>query len=363
MIIIESNTSQELLIDFLEESVIVEKNTQGVNNLSFTIVRTEKNSSKFGGNGSYEMTREFNKVQLDNEIYVIKTVEENPYDKTVTCTHEFYELTDRLVAAELPDGSNTLSFYLNFIFENTDWNYILHDIDPLVITTEFGRNNPIYLLNVLQESVGFEIQFTSDGKIIEIMERVGVETDFQIRDGHNLSVIRKTVDATGVKTRVRVYYRPDDEGNYQDSVLYTSPYESEYGVKWEKSIYFDGAVEFRAREYAIQNLKRRPDLNIEVEFAKLTEIGYENEMKLGDSLFVIDERMDLVEEVRIVSISEYPFSNRSPVIELSNNIKSFTSSYVDRIAKTDDRRKIIQRGKPIATEQFVKRFVRNMMNP
>ena len=368
MIVIDTSGNQEMLVDFLDNTVSLEKSIDGTNQLVFTVIKSSKNFTEGSLYNSYDMVREYSKIDLNGELYTIMMVEEGPSSKAVTCVHEFYDNADYFIEDFLPDTVpvKTLNEALNFLFDRPDnqWTFDIRQNFPNRLLVEFGGDNLILLLNQLAEVFGFEFDVQSSNKTVFIRQRLGQATDFQIRYRHNLGAIKRTVDATGVKTRARVFYNPDEQGEYTQNALFISQFENRLvGPKQEKPFYFDGVDVDDALAYVSSQLKQQPTINIEIEFSKLRENNFNEDINLGDSFFLIDERLSFSDEVRIVSITTRPFSNGSPILEITNQQRRLSNVTLQQKINTSDPARIFGNGQRAATTQFVRQYVNSIVNP
>lgn len=366
MYVIDTSGNEEMLVDFFSDSVTLEKSIDGTNKLNFTVIKSDKNYTEGSLYNSYDMVREYSKINLNDELYTILIVEEGPSSKYVTCVHEFYDMADYLIEDFLPDPVpiKTVSQGLHFLFDRPDnpWTFNINQNLPNQVLVDFGGDNLIVLLNQLAQVFGFEFDVVSESKTVLIRQSLGQRTDFQIRYKHNLGFIKKSVDATGVKTRAKVYYDPNDEGEYTQSTTFISPFENSLvGPKWEKPLYFEGFDIDDALKYVYSELKQKPSINLEVEFSKLRENNFNEDINLGDYFFLIDERMDYSDEVRVVSVTIHPFSNKSPILEISNEKRKMSNVTLEQKIKNSDPDKIFS--KPAATKQFVIQYVNSIINP
>lgn len=202
-----------------------------------------------------------------------------------------------------------------------------------------------------------------------IKQQLGIQTDFQIRYRHNLKTISRSINSENVKTAVKIYFDLDEFGEYQSSVTYYSPRFNQYRrPKWAEPIYLDNVkTESTALDYARQQLKDTPDVSITVELIELKKVGYDlGEVQLGNSLYLIDERMSINELARIVEIECFPYDNtRSPIVTIStvkqNIMNAIVQQKVDqkKLERTAVKQKVIYNGCTITPEHGFKAKAEN----
>lgn len=296
-------------------------------NLDFTIVRTENNAD------AYNILDTDRIIIYEGQRYVVQMCPDNGYSKAVTAIHEFYELNDDFVQGEVEEGIYTPLALLNFALSSSpDWTLnlngsVLNDVQ----IEKFGNNNPIALIQQLMEMLDAEFEPNSNGKVLNVRKRLGLITEFEIEYKKNLITSEKNVDMNGVKTAVRVYYGRQETGDYAGTFLYQSPNASAYRrLKIASPLYLDDATESLARTIAANSINDIPEVSISTTFANLQEAGFNSDsLNLGDTVRLIDERINEFGQVRIVQIQKYPLMpGRSPDIILANRPKSLFDAVI-----------------------------------
>ncbi len=321
MIVTDLTGQTEMLTDY--SNVAIRQKVNEDYTLSFTVVPTDKNTH------SYPLVQEESLIECENELYVIKQCIDNPYNKSVTALHEFFETVNDYVEEVLLEGLYPIEEALAHAFSSTtDWTYVVEDTFQQATLTDFGNNNLVALLQSILESYNAEYTVSSTDKVVRIKKQLGTETDYQVRYKHNLITINRQTDSSNVKTAVKVYFNPDEFGEYRSSVIYFSPNKDLYNrTKWAEPLYLDTVTtESEALAYAATQLQDTPIVSITTEFIHLQEAGYDgDDMSLGNSFFLIDERINLSNIARIVEIERYPFDkSKSPRITVANKRKSIT---------------------------------------
>lgn len=335
MIIETLDGNIEMLTDYTD--VVIDKKINGEQTLQFTVFKTANN------NHSYNFVKEESLLIADSENFVIKMVEEDHFSKHVIAISTFFELNDDYVEESYPNGLYTIQESLQLAFSTSDWSYSIQDIYPQrAKLEEFGNDNPVSMLNKILSAFNSEYEIDSPNNKVIIKRRLGVDTDYQVRNGYNITSINRTVDAKDVKTAVKVFYDMDEFGNYNDSVIYYSPNRGKYRrTKWRSPIYSDVITsEAQAVSTARLILKDTPDITFSVEFTTLQDMGYNSdEIQLGNGVFLIDEPLGIESTARIVEIREFykqmngqlvKDANRSPIVTISNIQKTVSSALVQQ---------------------------------
>lgn len=361
--IIESLDGQiEILTDYSSISIDRQKNGEQV--LQFTVYKTPDNEH------SYNLVKSDSLLLISDESFVIKMVEEDHYSKSVVAINSFFECVDDYVEDIYPNGLYSIEDALQLAFSTSDWSYLIGDSYPQrAKLEEFGNDNAISMLNKILGAFNSEYEIDSPNKQIIVKRRIGVDTDYQIRNSYNITSINRTVDAKNVKTAVKVFYNMDEFGNYNSSVIYYSPNRNNYRkTKWHEPIYSDVITsEEQAISTARLILKDTPDITFSVEFTTLQDMGYgEDDVKLGNGVFLIDERLGIESEARIVAVREFykqvngqavKDTNASPIITISNIQQTISRTLVQQqkqqaqIERTAVKQKNIYNGCVISKEE------------
>ena len=297
-------------------------------NLDFTIVRTEKNEDAF------------NAIDVDSVIvyegqrYIVQNCPFNGYSKAVTAIHEFYELNDDYVQGEVQLGVYTPTQLLDFALSSSpDWTLELNSTGLVNVQIEkLGNNNAVALIQEIMTLLDAEFDPDSNGKVLRVRKRLGTDRDFEIEYKRNLITAERNVDMTSVKTAVRVYYNATNDGQYGGTFVYYSPNRGAYRRdKFAAPIYLDNVTsESTARSMVSAMINDVPRVSISTTFADLQQAGFNsNDLNIGDSIRLIDERINEFGNVRIVQIQKYPLlSGKSPDIILANRQKTLLDSVI-----------------------------------
>lgn len=314
---ITHNNNVEPLIDFDAHTAAIKQTLNGDYSLSFYIPKTAKNTH------CYDLIQEDALITVEGETFVIVSVAELPLSKNVTAVHEFFELNDEQVDQTLADAFHTIEGALSVIFNNLEWSYQVHDTFPTAYLKDVGDDNPIALLQDVLKAFGAEYSVSSVDKTVHIYKRVGVDTDYQIRYKHNLVAIDKDIDASDVKTAIHIRYNKREDGAYASTTVYTSPHVDKYRkVKWAKTVEYDTTSAEVAQAYGASQINDTPIITIACEFVHLQRAGYNaSDIALGNSFYLIDERLNENELARINEIEYYPYSNKSPKLKLANRVR------------------------------------------
>lgn len=204
------------------------------------------------------------------------------------------------------DGSFSIENLLNLAFRNTGFSYTLIGSWNNIEIEGYGDGeNKLEMFQRVLNRIGAE--FTFSGTVVTIRQQIGNDTQHMYRHHLNASNIVHEVDAESYWTYARGF-GDYDETTPEDAALqreYTSPLASLLGVREAPPIK-DGRMTIASTMDAA--LKKLVDESIKVSVtADLADLRNRNypyaQSRLGDRVFLIDERIGLSEEVRIVGRS------------------------------------------------------------
>lgn len=205
-------------------------------------------------------------------------------------------------------GSFTARRALDIIFSDSGYNYTLNGDFS---TTEFesfgGGDTRLQMFQTWLNRYGGEF-LPPIGNTVYISNRVGEDLSVQYRHRLNASNIVMETDAENLWTYAKGYadYEGDKEaGDWQDAKLireYTSPLSKLLGIRHAPPIK-DGRI--RHASVLDRNLKTLVDdslkISVTADIHDLRKQGYPvGQTSPGDRVFLIDERINFNEEVRVV---------------------------------------------------------------
>ncbi|OXS69831.1 phage tail protein [Priestia filamentosa] len=280
---------------FAQGEVTRTRRVNGEKELSLTFVESEQNQEWF-----HALDHHW-KVGFDEEEYVVIIPKVQSKGsravKSVQAIHRFFiDMRDEWVY-ETHSGSMTLAARLNMVFQGSGYTFQIIDSFYAQDLENFGDSSRLNLFQKTLEAYGAEFEVRE--KVIYLRKQIGRDTDFQYRHKFNLKDINVETNATDFATYI--------EGFGADGLraTYTSPLAEIYGIKHAPPV--------RDERYTIHNslynrLKQEVDnslqLSINLDVSSLRQQGLEEPIQEGDRIFVIDERLNLDIEERIVEIRE-----------------------------------------------------------
>lgn len=296
------------MINFIDEygkqhAAIVEcQKTKGVNgekSLSGTIYTNDEILEGIGRGW---------RLQFEEENYCLTYV--NPIDEgnrivvEFDAVHEFFfDLRKSVIYSEM-NGSNTANAYLQFIFNGSGYEYRLEVTIPSFEKESFGMKNRLDLFKDFIFSTG--VEFSVNGKIVRILERVGTNLSTIVKKGFNLNELRIEKDPGSFITYLRGYgafFDPDDESKGRLIVEYLSPLAELYG-KLEGDPIVD--ERYKVESNFIDRLKNDVEssygISVDIDMEDLTKAGYEyDQPHEGDYIMAINKDLEFEQKIRIMS--------------------------------------------------------------
>ncbi|MEQ7242642.1 phage tail protein [Enterococcus gallinarum] len=296
------------MINFIDEygkqhAAIVEcQKTKGVNgekSLSGTIYTNDEILEGIGRGW---------RLQFEEENYCLTYV--NPIDEgnrivvEFDAVHEFFfDLRKSVIYSEM-NGSNTANAYLQFIFNGSGYEYRLEVTIPSFEKESFGMKNRLDLFKDFISSTG--VEFSVNGKIVRILEKVGTNLSTIVKKGFNLNELRIEKDPGSFITYLRGYgafFDPDDESKGRLIVEYLSPLAELYG-KLEGDPIVD--ERYKVESNFIDRLKNDVEssygISVDIDMEDLTKAGYDyDQPHEGDYIMAINKDLGFEQKIRIMS--------------------------------------------------------------
>jgi hypothetical protein len=222
----------------------------------------------------------------------------------------FFDRLDNDRIYERIDKHMTANEAFSRIFENTGFTFVLVDFFAAVDWEGFG-DGETKLESFKRALERYKAEFEIRGNTVYLKKLIGRDTDFMYRYRLNASNIVQEIDADEYWTFARGYgdYGDGEGGeDWRDAKLireYTSPLASILGIRHAPPIK-NGNIKDPA--FMDAQLKTLVDESLKISVSAtihdLRKQGYPYaQSQLGDRVFLIDERIGLNEEVRVVAQS------------------------------------------------------------
>src|SRR5699024_6182740 len=209
------------------------------------------------------------------------------------------------------DGSLTVTEAFNIVFNDTPFTYSIVESAPSNSFEGIGEGQTrIEIFKTFIDTFGYE--FNIVGNVVYLQNRLGNDANFEYRYKVNAQDITKEVEASEMWTHAKGFGNYSDDDSDVDVIdkaklkrEYTSPLADIIGVREAPPIR-DGLVTKQAIMDA--NLKKIVDESVQISFTAdiydMSQQGYNYQHAvIGDRVFLVDERIGLDTEIRVVKIS------------------------------------------------------------
>ena len=245
-------------------------------------------------------------------VYLEQITRGHSFYLSIRAVPLFYDEFSTSIIHYREDGSVTAVDCFERIFSNTSFNYRLVNSRSAKTWDNFGNGENRW--NLFSKAINkFNLEWYIEGSTVYLVDLVGDDTQFLYKYKLNASNIKRNVDATAYYTHIKGFGDYEDNGEKSSYLTdanlkleYTHPLADLVG-KREAPPVTDGRI--KHKDTLIESMKAVIDnsLNITVEATlhDLRNQGYSHGIpKLGDRTFLIDERIDLKQEIRVYSIIE-----------------------------------------------------------
>lgn len=221
------------------------------------------------------------------------------------------------------DASLTVTEAFNIVFNDTPFTYSTVESAPSNRFEGIGEGETrLEIFKTFIDRYGYEFKIV--GNVVYLYNQIGNDANFEYRYKVNTQNIEKEVDASEMWTYARGYGNYSDDDSDTDVVEkaklkreYTSPLAKIIGIREAPPIR-DGRVTQQATMDA--NLKKTVDESVKISFTAdiydMSQQGYDYQHAvLGDRVFLVDERIGLDTEIRVVKITRN-FSSTGQILDL-----------------------------------------------
>jgi len=346
------------------------KRKRGVNGdrvITFDVFPDESNEH------SYHLIDNESIFNFDGEEYIIKMVNQknkgNKSKKEVTAVHTFFNHMNKTIQHKTHNGSITFNAVLDFVFEMTDYTFVIMDSFNAERFENFGKDNCLGLFKKVLER--YKAEFYIIGKVVHLKKEIGQKTDFQYRYGVNVKTISKHIDSNSLATVIKGYGgTPDDNGNYPLEETYVSPNVVIFGELEAKPVINENITTVAGMQERLKrDLIDEPQMSVKIDVVDLRATGYQGSVSEGDYGHLIYEPFDnLKMDARIVEIEEEYDGNLNPIksnVTLSN-IRNKATDKMVRFQQTSNTLERLLNGQERvpynALEEKVRRSTEMLLN-
>lgn len=290
--------------------------------------------------------------QLREQPFRIYRVVPTLKEVQVYARHIFYDLMDNMILSYKPDGSVGGTTVAKAVLSKceSDHDFTMYtDLTGTADGIEFEHINPVEAMlgddGVIKK---YTAELARDWYDVYLVQRVGRDTDVEIRQGKNLLGISYDLDESGVVTRI-VPTGEDKDGNvlYLPEKHIDSPNIGAYPhVKWGHLAVSDAkesddtskdAVYRKLREAAQTELKNGCDLptvSLDVDFLNVDDtveykdFGILHSVYLGDAVRVVVPKLGLIVALRMTQYTYDCLLNKYTSCTLGTAVDGIEGSMV-----------------------------------
>lgn len=254
------------------------------------------------------------------------------------------------------DGSYTVTRALNLVFDGSPFTY--HVTETSGSESFEGLGGGETRLEILKKFIErYEYEITIEGNVMYFQKLIGNNTNFQYQHKVNATDINVETDASELYTYIEGYgdYSDDDESKDITEIAklkpgtmsnnpYVSPIEKILGHRRQAPPIQDGRI--KKSETMLKNMKQVVDDSLKVSFtANLNDLAYQGykytHAKLGDRIFLVDERIGLDIEIRVIKIDrsynqEYHLTDIQITFGTKNMAEMYSAKFNTAVSNIND---------------------------
>ncbi|OFO55669.1 phage tail spike protein [Nosocomiicoccus sp. HMSC059G07] len=288
---------------------------------------------------------EINYKTVDYKIIYIKQITKgDSFYLDIRATPLFYFDMDKQIIHEDKDGHYTGKNAFDVVFQDSGYQYVLVDIVNAIKIEGFGKGET--RLEMFKRLIDrFSLEFYIVGKTVYLKKLIGNDTNFMYKYKLNASNVSKSIDASGFVTHIKGFGNFENESSensesdaadnddyFTNAKLrreYTSPLAEVIGVYEGKPI-VDGRVTDKEtmNKMMTEAVEKSLEISIEGNLHDVRSIYKEAVPLIGDRVFLIDERINLEQEIRIQSLKQtFDVNDKLVNCEVTFGSESIRSRY------------------------------------
>ncbi|UDM70134.1 phage tail protein [Vagococcus fluvialis] len=282
------------------------------------------------GNISFDLLKYESSLFFKGQEYIIKKCVPHALGdvvaKEIVAIHIMFTIQDGYQYDTI-SGVKSINECLTHVFkaDKNGFKYVVDNINGAISRVEqenFGDANLLKLIEEIMED--YDVALIRDNKTITFIpnQYFKKKTNNQIRYLYNTDDVSFEIDTYDFKTQIMGFGKRQDakEGQevgdwYFEPVVYTSPKASEWGVRIQESVRDE---RYTIRSNMIQRLKRDlRDYPRVVGKVSMKELNFD--VHRGDLIRFIYEPLNIDTYIKVVGITDNPYSNEPPQIDLDSN--------------------------------------------
>ena len=281
----------------------------GERSISGTIVSNKQVLSRLDRGWSFTFDGELYKI-----IYAKPKDEGKNISLSFDAVHQFFYDFEHSNCYKEFNGSNRFEVYIEEIFKNSGYRYIIEAQAGAIRKENFGNTKRLKMFKEIIKAAGLEFSVT--GKVVRILKKVGTDLSTVVRKNFNMNELTIEKNIGNFITYKKGLGAWKDENNH-DAGRYTSEYESPLARVYGR-IEGEPVSDERYKETGklLERLKKEVDesysISVQLGMEDLTQAGYKyTRPRAGDYIMAINETIGFREKIRIVSYeSSYDVTGR-----------------------------------------------------
>lgn len=324
-VLLDSNGAWEAVLENAYD-IIVTGEINGEDTLSFSIPFSDPKRAYIDNE---------KKIQIVEDVYIIRKVTDTKDSSGIIVTDvyaeaEFYNLAYSVRKEEKAFDAETPEVAMAYALEGTEWN-----VGTVTVSTKrtwtSTEKNALSILRAIADLHGGDLVFDCPNRLVHLLTMSGKDSGALFLYGKNLKEIDRTVDTTGLITRL---YAFGAENMTFASINDGEPYVEDFTYSKEVRISTLDCSSFTNPYQMLEFTRMRladyckPTISYVLKAMDLSVLtGYAHEAwELGDYVRVVDKDMGLSVTTRIVR-REYNLQEPwNTVLELSTTLKNLGSS-------------------------------------
>ena len=281
----------------------------GERSVSGTILSNDKVLSRVDRGWSFEWDGETYKI-----IYAKPKDEGRSLSVSFDAVHQFFYDFDHSNCYEVFNGSNRFEVYIEAIFKNSGYRYVIEAEAKAIRKENFGNAKRLSMFKDIIKAAGLEFSVT--GKVVRIVKKVGTDLSTVVRKNFNMNELTLEKNIGAFITYKKGFGAWKNEENH-DAGRYETEYESPLARVYGR-IEGEPISDERYKDTGklLERIKHDVDnsysISVQLEMEDLTRAGYKyTQPRAGDYIMAINETIGFREKIRIVSYeSHYDVTGR-----------------------------------------------------
>ena len=275
------------------------------------------------------------KIQIVDDVYIIRTVTDSKDSSGSAVTEvyaeaEFYDLAYSVRKEEKAFDAETADVAMAYALEGTEWSVGTVNVSTKRTWTSTEKN-ALSILRAVADIHGGDLVFDCPNRLVHLLTMSGKDSGALFMYGKNMKEIERTVDTTGLVTRLYAY---GADGMTFANINSGKPYVEDFTYSSEVRVSSLDCSAFTNPYQMLEFTRMRladyckPSISYVLKAMDLSVLtGYEHEAwELGDYVRVEDRDLGVSVTTRIVR-REYNLQEPwNTVLELSTVLKNLGSS-------------------------------------